>query len=116
MVILRGAAGCDRDSGSDAIAVALRSFQREVQPMPAAWTVIDPNLPRSTQRTHHDIGTSIAVQVRDCRAAMPAGRESSQTRLASEGLKLRATQVAKHCVRLRHRRSRIFEGLHVTAR
>ena len=75
MVILRAAFGHDFNSGADAITVALRALQFELQPMVVARTLVHPYFRGRVDRADHDVQTAVAIQVTDCGSPVTRRRE-----------------------------------------
>src|SRR6202034_4542475 len=55
--------GGDLDRGAEAVAIALCSFERNIQPMPAALAAVHPYLRRLAQRRGHHVDSPVAIQI-----------------------------------------------------
>ena len=63
MVVLDLASGSELDTRTDAIAIALRSFKRKLEPMTVAGAVIDPDFSGSTESGHDKIEFAVAIEI-----------------------------------------------------
>src|ERR1019366_1919368 len=99
VIELRLACRRELDPGADAIAIALCSPKRKLKPVIVPRAVVDPDLRWSTERGDNNIELSIAIEVRNRGAAMPARRQSGEACFLREGGPCPA-QITKHGVGL----------------
>src|SRR4051812_13909724 len=68
-------------AGPDAVAIALRPFKRDVEPMAGAIASIHPDLRVTRQRRDYDIHPPVAVQIPKCASPVSPRRSGAQARL-----------------------------------
>src|SRR5438067_3043253 len=100
VVILRAGFGHDLDARANAVAIALRALQLELDPVILAGTLVHPDFRRSTERAHDYVEASVAVQVAERRPAMPRRRARLKASLAGESPKLHSAEIAEDRVGL----------------
>src|ERR1700693_1153138 len=74
VVVLAAALGGDFDHCADPVAIALGSFQRNIQPVASTFAAVHPDLRRFAQGCGYYIDAAIAVQV--AKSASPVARWS----------------------------------------
>jgi hypothetical protein len=74
VVVLRARRCHHLDARTDAISIALRPFQRNIQPVPGVLRMVHPNLRILAQRRFHHIHSAVAVEVCKGAAAVPRWR------------------------------------------
>src|SRR5215472_12281839 len=92
------ATSCNLDFRSNSVAIALRSLQRDFQPVVITGTIVDPDFRRSAQRGHHNIEFAVVVEIGNRGSAVSAGRLLREASFGRESIPPAVSEISKNCV------------------
>src|SRR6516165_10328179 len=88
VIVLRARRGNDFDPGAHTVAIALRSFERNVQPMSGAFRTVHPDFRVLAQSRDHHVHSPVTVEIAEGASAVASGRRGVETRFRGQGLPL----------------------------
>src|SRR5215469_5739306 len=88
VIVLRASRGNDLDPGAHTVAIALRSFERNVQPMSGAFRTVHPDFRVLAQSRDHHVHAPVTVEIAKGASAVASGRRGVETRFRGQSFPL----------------------------